>query len=373
MTSEKRTCPCKRLPLCLSSFTAAEYGDLHSLTKQGAAIVDRRDVAGYTPLHMAAQNGQVAATSLLLQLGCQVDGGNECGATPLHRAAFSGAVAAMRILLDWKDPLCNLLAKDTSFGDEMTPLHKAVAGGRYMAVQLLLEALRGRSIHSIPTLAMDLTTTTTTTGQYSLFSVALCAKDSVGRTPLEVAKEFSKIQDEERESVARWDGVAASIADWDKCVNLLQTAEQELSSNDSMVDYTGTAVAQSNLFRPLPPHLAGGDACIDCGANDDGACLTASWEKAFQATLGSYVELSLNDRDDSTRPRKTLRLNPDQSVQLENDPTQTARNEERTDMSSRGKCVGLQCALCGTACIALHLLGASGLLVCKSCNRKSMR
>lgn len=368
MTSEKRTCPCKRLPLCLSSFTAAEYGDLHSLTKQGAAIADRRDVAGYTPLHLAAQNGQVAATSLLLQRGCQVDGGNECGATPLHRAAFSGAVAAMRILLDWKDPLCNLLAKDTSFGDEMSPLHKAAAGGRYMAVQLVLEALRGRSIHSIPTLDMDLTTT----GQDSLISVALYAKDSVGRTPLEVAKELSKIQEEERESVARWDGVAASIADWDKCVDLLQTAEQELSSNDAMADNADTALAQSSLFRPLPPHLAGGDACIDCGANDDGACLTTSWEKSFQAALGSYVELSLNDRDDSTRPRKTVKLDPDQSLQLENDPTQTERNEERNDLSSHGKDVGLQCALCDTACIALHL-GAGGLLVCKSCNRKSMR
>jgi hypothetical protein len=237
-----------------------------------------------------------------------------------------------------------------------------------MAVQLLLEALRGRSIHSIPTLDMNLTAT----GQDSLLSVALYAKDSVGRTPLEVANELSKIQDEERESVARWDGVAASIADWDKCVDLLQSAELELSSNDTMANNTDTTLAQSNLFRPLPPHLASGDACIDCEANDDGACLTASWEMAFQAALGSCVELSLNDRDDSTRPRKTVKLNPNQSSQLENDPTQMARNEERTDMSSRGKYVGLQCALCDTTCIALHQ-GAGGLLFCKSCNRKSMR
>ena len=134
-----RQCPCKLLPRSFSSFTAAEYGDLHTLTKIGPAIASRQDGNGYTPLHLAAQHNHVSATALLLQLGCHVDGlvlqergldNNatvvSCGATPLHRAAFSGATAGMKVLLDWNKgseenesalisskPRCNLLAKDT--------------------------------------------------------------------------------------------------------------------------------------------------------------------------------------------------------------------------------------------------------------------
>jgi hypothetical protein len=156
-----RQCPCKLLPRSFSSFTAAEYGDLCTLTKIGPAIAQRHDDFGYTPLHFAAQNNHVAATALLLQLGCHVDGivsvegelqSNSttrcCGATPLHRAAFSGATATMKILLDWNSTepdknssssvynkkQCDVLAKDLSIGDEFTPLHKAAAGGRYLAV-----------------------------------------------------------------------------------------------------------------------------------------------------------------------------------------------------------------------------------------------
>mmetsp|Transcript_9471 Transcript_9471/g.28254 ORF Transcript_9471/g.28254 Transcript_9471/m.28254 type:complete len:140 (-) Transcript_9471:2351-2770(-) len=112
--SEARTCPCKLLPRSLSSFTAAEYGDIHSLSKI-KDIASRRDGAGYSPLHYAAQFNHVAATAFLLKLGCPVDGEGHCGATPLHRASFSGATAAMKVLLEWNNG-------DSSDGTQQTSL-----------------------------------------------------------------------------------------------------------------------------------------------------------------------------------------------------------------------------------------------------------
>jgi ankyrin repeat protein len=99
----RTTCPCKLLPNSLSSFTAAEYGDIHSLSKI-KDVATRKDNAGYNPLHFTAQFNHIAATAFLLQLGCPVDGGGQCGANPLHRAAFSGATAAMKVLLEWNAP-----------------------------------------------------------------------------------------------------------------------------------------------------------------------------------------------------------------------------------------------------------------------------
>ena len=169
----------QRIPLYLSSATSAEYGNLQSLSRRIASgklnaaslpgvaadplsVVSGRTNGGITPLHLAAQHGQLGAVTMLLrESGCGVDtglvesgacspvseGGNACGATPLHRAAFSGAVGCMFALITWRrgdvaegrggggSSSCarcgaNLLASDTSFGDEKTPLQRPwVEGG----------------------------------------------------------------------------------------------------------------------------------------------------------------------------------------------------------------------------------------------------
>jgi Ankyrin repeats (3 copies) len=204
------SCPCKKLPVHLSSITAAEYGDVHALL----ARIDRngdsstsQDSAGNTPLHLAAQHGQVAIVSLLLnsQGGCNVNAAAG-GATPLHRACFSGATGTIRLLL--QVPGCDLLVRDTSFGDLQTPLHKAASGGRFLAVQLLLDALQQRSKEK------DSSTLPT------LLEIALSSTDSSGQTPLDVAREKQRNQEAERQSVARWDVVADGKADWRKCVQV---------------------------------------------------------------------------------------------------------------------------------------------------------
>eukprot|EP00567_Pseudictyota_dubia_P009247 CAMPEP_0197435918 /NCGR_PEP_ID=MMETSP1175-20131217/3417_1 /TAXON_ID=1003142 /ORGANISM="Triceratium dubium, Strain CCMP147" /LENGTH=304 /DNA_ID=CAMNT_0042965067 /DNA_START=24 /DNA_END=934 /DNA_ORIENTATION=- len=271
--TERAQCPCKKVPIRFSSFTSAEFGDLHSLSRIGPKVVDQLDAGGYTPLHLAAQNNQATATAYLLSLGADVDGRirtdsrtvtaasqRQCGATPLHRAAYSGAVSCMRILLEWTDPnsgrRCDVLAKDTSFGDGMTPLHKAASGGRFLGVQLLLDALKKRSF----------------------LHLGLGALDVQGRTPLEVAREMVLKQEEEKSSVRRWDDVAGGPADWNRCAKILEVAS---SSENAII----------SLRSSLPRHLFGGGAlaCFDC-ATEDGRCKTASWEASFRCALASSAE-----------------------------------------------------------------------------------
>jgi ankyrin repeat protein len=214
--SASRSCPCKRVPLSLSSLTAAEFGDLHALvnrqqqkhprTGTNDGIFSTTAIQTTTPLHLAAQHGHVAATAWLLQYTHYSVHSNEGGATPLHRASFSGAVSTMQLLLKQENfeggAFVFLLARDTSFGDDMTPLHKAVSGGRYLAVQLLLDELLAQG----------------------LLSQGLEIRDSLGRTPRELATEKRQRAEQERKSVARWDTVAGVSADWDKCLQVCMIA-----------------------------------------------------------------------------------------------------------------------------------------------------
>lgn len=331
--TDRRTCPCKKLPLYLSSFTAAEYGDLHCLKKTGSSIADRVDQFGSTPLHLAAQNDHFAAVAMLLQLGCKVDGLGSSGATPLHRAAFSGAVASMRILLQHG---ASLFVKDTSFNDQMTPLHKAAAGGRYLAVQLLLQAFRAASSDD---------------GRSKL-AEALDSKDSRQKTPIEVAKELQQIQETERESVARWDQVAGGVADWDKCVQLLSGAAEDSRAKDDA----------NLLFVPLPSNLTRlKDGCIDCD-DEDGYCVTASWQAQFQAALGNSMTF-FSTIEGRRRPAPAKEPEPPHSQVHVTKSVVPLVKRSNAPLSC-----GASCSMCGKLTIALYPT-AVGSLVCKACKR----
>jgi len=342
MSREKRTCPCKRIPLCLSSFTAAEYGDLHSLQRSmnnsRLSAIDRVDSGGYTSLHLAAQNGHVAATGFLLQLGAKVDS-NSAGATPLHRASYSGAISTMGLLLEEKWH-CDILAKDTSFGDNMTPLHKAAAGGRYLAVKLLLHALKERRNDD----------------GTSMLQQGLEALDSMQRTPLAVAVELSKNQEEEQQSVRRWDAVAGGSADWQQCVELLKTAENELRCGE-------TRENMNRALPALPKHLSdGGTSCFACDASDDGSCLTASWEAAFRSALLS----SISDTAVTAAPTPDLNSqdtsNAIAAEPIGSQPVDTTASDEMECEPELGR----TCESCGVQSFALYP-SKNEKLVCRTC------
>jgi hypothetical protein len=356
-----RTCPCKRLPLCLSSFTAAEQGNVHALERFESSVAHRKDAGGSTPLHLAAQHGHVSATAMLLRkIPVNATGS---GATALHRASFSGAVATMRLLL--ADPACALLLPDTSFGDCMTPLHKAASGGRYLAVQLLVDALAARDeLH-----------------------YALVAVDNMGRTPIDVARDKQQDQDEEQKSVARWDVVAGGTADWGKCVQLLVQASGKTKTvdlNNNTRGRTSSAASASNSItrQPLPKHLAQGLDCLDCDEN--GRCLTSSWETAFRAALSDSVgsaisggpskpndsQLDTTQTMDATVPQPTHDSNvaPRPSTRgLSN--LQVAKKNEKSPETSAAS-LGQNCTFCGSNTIVLYKSSSDGQLVCKTCRRR---
>lgn len=322
--------------MCLSSFTAAEYGDIHSLERSmknaRLSSMDRVDSGGYTPLHLAAQNGHVAATSLLLELGAKPDC-NDSGATPLHRASYSGAISTMRLLLEEKWHV-DLLARDTSFGDGMTPLHKAAAGGRYLAVKLLLTALQERR--------------NDTGDDKSMLHQGLQALDSLQRTPLDVAVDMSKNQQQEQLNVRRWDAVAGGVADWQQCVQLLKSAEDEMRQGTSL------DAKASTVLPALPKHLSEGGSCLDCNASGDGSCLTASWEAAFRSALSSSI---------STASPPTLRT---QEADTTSSLDQTESESEVVENMECETEVGRTCESCGVRSFALYP-SQSGGLVCRTC------
>ncbi|EQC24975.1 TKL protein kinase [Saprolegnia diclina VS20] len=112
----------------------------------------------WTPLHVAASQGQYGAVGLLLTRGAAIAAKNDDGETPLHVAALHGHLAVVRLLLEKGAAI----AAKTKRGD--TPLHVAPSTGQYDAADLLLEK-----------------------------GAAIAAKNDRGDTPLHVAARYGSL------------------------------------------------------------------------------------------------------------------------------------------------------------------------------------
>jgi len=214
--------------------TSALHGNKIDILGQ-TLVSGRERGCGYTPLHMAAQNGHGHIVLHLLEKGFHPDTGKESRqgytrigeefVTPLHRACFSGAVSCIDALLQYP---CDLFAKDRSIGDDMTPLHKAVKGGRHLAVLSLLNHAKNHSKnHNHSTQESTVTAEGNNEQMDQLLNRMFEARDSKNRTPLKLAIELNDISD--KDSVRRWDEVAGCAANWQECVNLLSSASLNIA------------------------------------------------------------------------------------------------------------------------------------------------
>ena len=251
-----------------------------------------------------------------------------------------------------------------------------------MAVQLLINELQKRNI----------------------IQEALQIKDSSGLTPLQLARHYTSMNEEdlenEKQSVRRWDVVAGNEnADWHTCLRLLE------SVTASTIDDTKTSqvvkATQQNLLstsnKPMdmsmPAYCVNGDDC------EDGRCGTSVWEDAFRRALSSSMEMSLNKnnlskvftlggicpvvptskevvKDEATQQNSLEEASPDQGVSMDctstadevnDDPSKATQTSETTE-----KKMGRQCDSCGKHTAALFR-SVNHQLVCKQCRRLASR
>ncbi|MCE5315873.1 MAG: ankyrin repeat domain-containing protein [Parachlamydia sp.] len=122
----------KSTPLHIAC-TSRQLPVVQFLLQNGANML-ARDEEGYTPLHKAAQVGDIAIATELFRKGCPVDVLDSLkNRTPLHNAAFHGRVEMIRFLLAQG---ANINAQTNAEGTCLTPLHDAVRMDRAEVVAL---------------------------------------------------------------------------------------------------------------------------------------------------------------------------------------------------------------------------------------------
>jgi ankyrin repeat protein len=123
---------------------AAERGEVtiaDALIYAGANPAAVTRLGGYTPLHLAARSGSAPVVKALLKAGASVPKATDSGAVALHLAAGSGNVDAITALLDAG---ADVNARENE--NSQTPLIFAVAQGHVDAMKVLIT--RGADVNA---------------------------------------------------------------------------------------------------------------------------------------------------------------------------------------------------------------------------------
>jgi len=121
-------------------FAAAKGGDLEAVkqfVERDPATLQQKTQLSDTALHWAASCGHTDIVKFLLSKGSDPNLRNIAGATPLHLAARKAYVGVMAALIHSK---CDLNVKNFLEDGEETPLHIAIQKGNLEAIEMLLKA-----------------------------------------------------------------------------------------------------------------------------------------------------------------------------------------------------------------------------------------
>ena len=103
------------------------------------ASLEEKNNEGFTPLHLAAQEGFVSILKLLVERGAQLGARTSTGLTALHMCGYKGAI---EYILGQQGDLL-----DATTLEGFTPLHTALANGLVHASEILLG--RGASVDAV--------------------------------------------------------------------------------------------------------------------------------------------------------------------------------------------------------------------------------
>lgn len=131
-----------------AAFANEGFTDLHKAARDGdiaevnrliddGADVNAKDIYDFTPLHAVAIYGQTETAIVLIKAGAIIDAKDHRGGTPLHAAVFNGESETMLVLIKWG---ANLYAR-TNEGKTPLDIAREKHGKDSKIVRLLEEKM----------------------------------------------------------------------------------------------------------------------------------------------------------------------------------------------------------------------------------------